>query len=243
MPTSRAEARPEVTSPEPSPDSCPAATAAAGHREGPLVESTSQPGTNDFIPFAGDEGNDLDPERGDGFLRRPRDRPADEGLDAQLGQASPRPARRARSARREQLVRLEHDPAGFGFDDVQLPRRVEEGRDPAVPAGEGRLRAGVCSVSIHAGSGASVAPGGSEPRRCRRTRVRRTGCVKECAVSYAWRSGVTATPSETCGSASATPLRPEPTGRPAGEARSRVCGSAGRASSCGCRAPSPPRGG
>lgn len=240
MPTSRAEARPEVTSPGPSPDSCPAATAAAGHREGPLVESTSQPGPDDFVTLAGDERDDADPERVDDLLRRPRDRPADEGLDAKLGQASPRPARRAR---REQLVGLEDDSAGFGFDDVQLPRRVEEGRYPAVPAGEGRLRAGVCSVSIHAGSGANVAPGGSEPRRCRRTRVRRTGCVEECAVSYAWRSGVTATPSETCGSASATPLRPEPTGRPAEEARSRVCGSAGRASSCGCRAPSPPRGG
>ena len=175
MPTRRAEARPEVASPEPSPDPCPAATAATGHREGRLFESATQPGPNDLVPVAGNERDDPDTEGVDDLFRRPRDRPADERLDSELGQAGPHPAWRAR---REHLVRLEDDPAGFGFDDVQLPRRVEEGRNPAVPAGEGRLRAGVVSFSVHAEVSAIVTPGRCEPRDCGLTRFCKAGYVR-----------------------------------------------------------------
>ena len=240
MPTSRAEARTDVPSPEPSPDSRPAATAAAGHREGSLVESATQPGLDDLVPLAGDERDDPDAGGGDHLPHRPRDRPADERLDSELGQARPHPAWRARG---EHLVRLEDDPAGFGLDDEKVAGGVEDGCDPAAPAGEGRSRSVGGSVLVHVIEGASSAPAPAESSSDHRTRSGSTKCVASTGSARTPRSSVVAPLLGGYGSTRATPLDPEPTGRLARGDRCRACGSSGRASSCGCLAPSRLRGG
>ena len=82
----------------------------------------------------------------------------------------------------ERLLRRRDDPSGLRRDDVKIPRRVEEGRNPAVPAGEGRLRAEGGAFSVHVRNSASVTPGRSEQREYRRNHVPRTGCVPERKV-------------------------------------------------------------
>lgn len=238
MPTSRAEARPDVTSPEPSPDSCPAATAAAGHRESRLVEAASEPRPNDLVPLAGDERHDPDTEGVDDLPHRPRDRTADERVDAEVGEAGRFPTHRPGG---ERLFRAREDPAGFGLDDEKLEGGVEDGGDPAAPAGEGRFRSAGGSVLVHVIEGANAAPVPAESS-CEEVSNFRS-------MRYAFQTGSAGTPRSSAvatllggyGSGCATPLCPESTDRPAEGARCRACGSAGRASSCGRRAPSLPR--
>lgn len=240
MPTSRAEARSRVASPETSSDSRAVASAAAGHRELRLREPALQPRPDDLVPPAGDERDDPDAEGGDHVLHRPRDRPADEGLDAQLRQAGRPPARRSGG---ERLLRRRDDLSGLRRDDVKVPRRVEDGCDPAVPAGESRFRAEGRAFSVHARNRANATPGRSEHRECRRTHYRRRGCARDREDVPASQSSATATLFGTYGSAGATPSRTGRSVRPVPGAPCRACGCAGRASSCGCRAPGPPRAG
>ncbi len=240
MPASRAEARFRVASPETSSVSRAAASAAAGHRESRLGQLPPEPRPDDLVPPSGDERDDPDAEGGDHVPHRPRDRPADEGLDAQLGQAGRFPPGRPG---RKRLLRSREDPPGFRRDDVNVPRRVEDGCDPSVPAGEGRFRTGGGSVSFHASECAIPAPGREGPRHSRRTSVRRVGCARTReGASPSWSSTI-ATPFRAQGCAGATLFRSGRTDRPGKGARCRACGSAGKGSSCGCRAPWPPRAG
>lgn len=240
MSTSRAEARPDVTSPEPSPDSRPAATAAAGHRESRLAEAAPEPRPNDLFTLAGDERDDPDAGGGDHLPHRPRDRPADERVDAEAGEASRHPIRRPLG---EQLFRSRNDAPGLGFHHVEIPGRVEDGCDASIPEGKGRFRSVGGSVSVHADGGASPGPAQGLSPKDLRNDVRKTGCVIPRQGLATCRSSASATLFGGYGSTLATPPGPEPTGRPARGARCRACGSAGRASSCGCRAPSRLRGG
>lgn len=235
MSTSRAEARPGVTSPEPSPDPCPAPTAAAGHGESRLVEAASEPRPNDLVPLAGDERDDPDAGGGDHVPHRPRDRPADERVDAEASEASRHPIRRPRG---ERLFSSRNDAPGLGLHHVEIPGRIEDGCDTSIPEGEGRFRSVGGAVSVHAGERASPEPAQGLSSRYLRNDVRGTGCVIPRQVLATCRSSAAATLFGGYGSTLATPPGPEPTGRPARGARCRACGSAGRASSCGCRAPS-----
>lgn len=240
VPANRAEARPEVASPETSPDASPAATAAAGHCEGGLVEPSLEPRSNDLVPLAGDERDDPDAEGSDHLAHRPRDRTTDERVDAEVGEASRRPTRRPRG---KQLFRSRDHSPGLGLHHVEIPGRVEDGCDTSVPEGEGRFRSFGGSVSVHAVDAANPGPAQDlDPNRLRNY-VWRTGCAIRRERSLTLWSSATATLFGGYGSTRATPRRPEPTARPAEGARCRACGSAGRASSCGCRAPSQLRAG
>ncbi len=240
MPTSRAETRPDVTSPEPSPDSRPAAAAAAGHREGRLVEVAPEPRLNDIVPLAGDERYDPDTEGGDHLPHRPRDRPADERVDAEVGETGRSSAHRSGG---ERLFRAREEATGFGLYDEKVSGGVEDGCDPVAPAREGRFRSVGGSVLVHVIEGASSAPAPAESSSDHRTRSGSTKCVASTGSARTPRSSVVAPLLGGYGSTRATPLDPEPTGRLARGDRCRACGSSGRASSCGCLAPSRLRGG
>lgn len=155
VPATRAEARTRVASPETSSNPRPVASAATGHCEFRPVQAVLKPRLNHLVPFSGDERDDPDAQAVHRLPRRPRYRSADEGPDAEVCQADCLSARRTRG---KSLFRHGKNSPGLGLDDVKIPRRVEDGRDPAVPAGEGRLRSSGSSVSIHDGDVARASP-------------------------------------------------------------------------------------
>jgi hypothetical protein len=136
--------------------------AATRHGKGVAPQVAVEPSLDDFAQFARHEREHLDTVRCHQFVQRPGDRAANQDTDAQIRQTKRLFDRQVVS---ERLLRFADDPFRLGLDNVKMPCRVKDRRDPIVP---------VCKCGFHHpkpcssftyGRIASAVPNGDERHR------------------------------------------------------------------------------
>jgi hypothetical protein len=106
---------------------------AARHDECIPAQTALKPGLDDGAQVSGHECNHPDAIGGDQGLQGPGDRPANQGADAELGQAQ---CFLQRGIMRQLFLDFADDPTGLALDDTDFLRRVKERCDALVQIGK-----------------------------------------------------------------------------------------------------------
>jgi hypothetical protein len=118
----------------------------ARHRKGVTLQVAVEPSLDDFAQFARHEREHLDTVRCDQLTQRPGNRAANQHADAQIRQTKRLLDRQVVS---ERLLSFADDPFRLGLDNVKMPCRVKDRRDPIVPG---------CKCCLHSSGSAFASP-------------------------------------------------------------------------------------